>query len=49
MSQTLTTKLRIDDWAESAIEELADSSKITRAQVELRDGADGLEDRKSVV
>ena len=39
----LATRLRIDGWAESAIEELADGSKITRAQVRLRDGADGLE------
>jgi len=37
------TKLRIDDWAESVIEEFADGSKLTRAQVRLRDGADGLE------
>jgi len=39
----LSTKLRIDDWAESVIEEFADGSKVTRAQVRLRDGADGLE------
>jgi hypothetical protein len=43
MSDTLTTKLRIDDWAESPIEEFDDGSKITRAQVRLQDGADGLE------
>jgi hypothetical protein len=36
------TKLRIDDWAESVIEEFADGGKVTRAQVRLRDGADGL-------
>jgi Protein of unknown function (DUF3224) len=47
MSSTLTTKLRIDDWAESAIEEFDDGSKITRAQVRLRDGADGLESGSS--
>jgi hypothetical protein len=41
----VTTKLRIDDWAESAIEEFAGGSKVTRAQVRLRDGADGLESR----
>lgn len=40
---TLETKLRIDDWDESAIEEFDDGRKITRAQVRLRDGADGLE------
>jgi Protein of unknown function (DUF3224) len=43
MEIMLATKLRIDDWAESAIEEFADGSKITRAQVRLQDGADGLE------
>jgi len=43
MSSTLTTKLKIEDWAESPIEEFDDGSKITRAQVQLREGADGLE------
>jgi len=37
------TRLRIDDWAESVIEEFADGSKITRTQVRLRDGADELQ------
>ncbi|MGH8988381.1 MAG: DUF3224 domain-containing protein [Acidimicrobiales bacterium] len=40
---TLETKLRIDEWNESAVEELNDGRKITRAQVRLEDGADGLE------
>ncbi len=40
---TLVTKLRIGDWDESALEELGDGRKITRAQVRLEDGADGLE------
>ncbi|MDQ6874726.1 MAG: DUF3224 domain-containing protein [Actinomycetota bacterium] len=40
--EALTTKLRIDDWDESAVEELDDGSKFTRAQVRLQDGADGL-------
>ena len=39
----IRTRLRIDDWAESVIEEFAGGSKVTRAQVRLRDGADGLE------
>jgi hypothetical protein len=41
------TRLRIDDWAESVIEEFADGSKVTRAQVRLRDGAEGLESGSS--
>lgn len=40
---TLQTKLRIDNWDESAIEEFDDGRKLTRALVQLRDGADGLE------
>ena len=39
---TLKTKLRIDDWDEAAVEEFDDGRKITRAQVRLRDGTDGL-------
>ncbi|MGH3509254.1 MAG: DUF3224 domain-containing protein [Nocardioidaceae bacterium] len=39
----LETKLRIDDWDESALEEFDDGRKITRAQVRLREGADGIE------
>jgi uncharacterized protein DUF3224 len=39
----VSTRLRIDEWAESVIEEFADGSAITRAQVRLEDGADGLE------
>ncbi|MGH7642764.1 MAG: DUF3224 domain-containing protein [Candidatus Dormibacteria bacterium] len=38
----LETKLRIDGWNESPVEELDDGGKITRAFVRLRDGADGL-------
>lgn len=40
---TIETKLRIDGWDESAVEEFDDGRKITRAQVRLREGADGLE------
>lgn len=40
---TLETKLRIDDWNESTIEEFEDGRKITHAQVRLRDGTDGLD------
>ena len=43
MGSSLVTKLRIHEWAETAIEEFADGSKVTRAQVELRDGVDGVE------
>lgn len=40
---TLETKLRIDDWDEAPVEQFDDGSKITRAQVRLREGADGME------
>jgi hypothetical protein len=40
---TLATRLRIDDWDESVLEEFDDGRKITRAAVRLRDGVDGLE------
>lgn len=39
----METRLRIDDWDESAVEEFDDGRRITRAQVRLRDGTDGLE------
>ncbi|HEY3685308.1 MAG TPA: DUF3224 domain-containing protein [Streptosporangiaceae bacterium] len=39
---TLATKLRIAGWDESALEELDDTTRITRAQVRLTDGEDGL-------
>ena len=42
MAVTLTTKMRIADWDESPIEEFDDGSKLTRAQVRLSDGKDGL-------
>src|SRR5215472_14018242 len=42
MAATLTTKMRIDDWDESPVEEFGDGSKLTRAQVRLSDGEDGL-------
>jgi len=42
MTVTLTTKMRIDDWDESPVEEFGDGSKLTRAQVRLSDGEDGL-------
>jgi hypothetical protein len=34
--------MRIDDWDESPVEEFGDGSKLTRAQVRLADGKDGL-------
>jgi hypothetical protein len=43
MTATVTTKMRIDSWDESPVEEFADGSKLTRAQVRLADGKDGLE------
>jgi len=42
MAVTLTTKIRIASWAESPVEEFSDGSKLTRAQVRLSDGEDGL-------
>lgn len=42
MAVTLTTKMRIAGWDESPIEEFDDGSKLTRAQVRLADGKDGL-------
>ena len=42
MAATLTTRMRIDDWDESPVEEFGDGSKLTRAQVRLADGEDGL-------
>lgn len=42
MAVTLTTKMRIASWDESPIEEFDDGSKLTRAQVRLADGKDGL-------
>lgn len=42
MAVTLTTKMRIASWDETPVEEFDDGSKLTRAQVRLSDGADGL-------
>jgi hypothetical protein len=42
MAVTLTTKMRIASWDESPAEEFGDGSKVTRAQVRLSDGEDGL-------
>jgi hypothetical protein len=42
MAVRLTTKMRIASWAETPVEEFDDGSKLTRAQVRLSDGADGL-------
>jgi len=42
MAATLTTRMRITDWDESPAEEFGDGSKLTRAQVRLADGEDGL-------
>ena len=39
---TLTTKMRIANWDESPVEEFDDGSKLTRAQVRLSDGQQGL-------
>ena len=43
MAVTLTTKMRIASWDESPVEEFGDGSKLTRAQVQLSDGQEGLE------
>lgn len=40
---TLETKLRIDNWDESALDEFDDGRKTTRALVRLREGVDGLQ------
>lgn len=42
MAVTLTTKMRIASWDESLVEEFDDGCKLTRAQVRLSDGQDGL-------
>jgi hypothetical protein len=42
MALTLKTKMRIASWDESPVEEYGDGSKLTRAQVALTDGDDGL-------
>jgi len=42
MTVTLTTKMRIASWDESPVEEFHDGSKLTRAQVQLSDGEQGL-------
>lgn len=43
MTVTLDTKLKIASWDEKSIHEFDDGSKLTRADVTLSDGADGLE------
>jgi hypothetical protein len=43
MTATLDTKLKIASWDEKSIQEFDDGSKITRADVTLLDGTDGLE------
>ncbi len=43
MSTTLDTKLKIASWDESPLVEFDDGSRLTRADVALCDGADGLE------
>jgi len=42
MAVTLTTKMRIASWDESPVEEFGDGSKLTRAQVRLSGGEEGL-------
>ena len=42
MAVTLTTKMRIASWDESPVEEFGDGSKLTRAQVRLSGGGEGL-------
>ena len=42
MAETMTTKLRIESWDESPVEEFEDGGKLTEATVRLSDGADGL-------
>ena len=43
MTKTLDTKLKIGSWDEKSIQEFDDGSKITRADVTLLNGADGLD------
>jgi hypothetical protein len=42
MTTTLGTKLKIASWDEASTREFEDGSKLTRADVELIDGTDGL-------
>jgi hypothetical protein len=42
MAVTLTTKMRIENWDESPVEEFSDGSKLTRAQIRLSGGEEGL-------
>jgi hypothetical protein len=42
MAVTLTTKMQIASWDESPVEEFGDGSKLTRAQVRLSGGEEGL-------
>jgi hypothetical protein len=42
VTETLDTKLRIASWDEHPLDEFADGSKLTRADVTLDNGADGL-------
>ncbi len=39
---TLATRLRIEEWTESPVEDLDDGGRTTHAHVLLRDGGDGL-------
>jgi hypothetical protein len=43
VTTTLDTKFKISSWDEVALEQFADASKLTRADVTLSEGADGLD------
>ena len=42
MTTTLETALKIASWDEAPEQELAEGGKVSRARVELAEGADGL-------
>jgi Protein of unknown function (DUF3224) len=42
MDTILSTRLKISSWQESPTQEFEDGSKVTRAQVVLSEGSDGL-------
>lgn len=42
MTESLTTRIRIDDWNESTTREFDDGTKIAHAVVQLGEGKDGL-------
>lgn len=49
MVETLTTALRIASWDETPIREFADGSKLSRAEVSLSEGRDGVTEGASAM